>query len=129
MAAYQYKISSVNQAGLTLLGSLTVPVAVPNDEFTLYQEADELGSGLVRGLGFAEIIWHWGFLPGIQYTQLRTVMANPTGSIWLRSYDINNAWHDYSGVYVWPPKVTFSAGRVLDFDLLFRFLTQLTDLP
>jgi hypothetical protein len=126
--SFQFKISTVSQADLKLLSYYGLPW--PKDDPTQFSEEDMLGTGGVRGMGLFSCIWNYGFLPPALYTIYTTtpLLTSISGSIWIRTFDQNNQWADFTGKY-YLPKRNFSTRRPLDLSIQFRALIRLADLP
>lgn len=128
--SYEYGLGST-QVGIALLNVLAIPI--PEDEYIASGEIDRLGSGLDRDMGFAIVNWHWGFLRrtsyDVAYTNLRTILSERSGYIYIRSLDENSLyWHDYYTIYHFPTPVRFQSQRAIDLTVSFTILQELEDI-
>jgi len=121
MPIYSYQIGTT-YGGLTNLESLTTPVAPPKSSFIPYSQSLALGSGSVRGGGWATAIWSWGFLTQAQRNQLRTFCTGKSASVYIntRKNDTSDAYQVYTAVMVWPDEEIKDHGFRTDFQIVFQ---------
>lgn len=119
--AEEFKIG-VDVAGLATLDSLGI--RIPMDEFVQYAEQRDLSGGNVIGLGLPQCTWHWGVISQAEYEVLRAYCPSPaqSASIAIRTRNEENDWANYLGIMKLPLRKNFTAGRLLDFSILFTGL-------
>jgi len=118
---YSYEIGAT-YAARTNLEALTTPVPAPHSSFTPYSASIPLGSGAIRGGGWARVVWRWGFLTRAQRDQLRTFCTakSATVNIRTRKNDSTDAYTYYTAIMVWPEAEDRDHGYRIDFEIEFR---------
>jgi hypothetical protein len=130
MAQYNYQIGLTSTATINV-ESLTTPVPPPKSIFKLYSQPVDLGNGQVRGAGWSEAEWRWGFLTREQRDQLRTYVgtaASTTIYIRTKTMDSSDSYKYFGGIIIWPiiEEERESKGDRIDFTLRFRKLVEYT---
>jgi hypothetical protein len=126
MSAYEYKIGT-SQATLALLSTLGVPA--PRHGFVPTSVETSLGDGSVRGNGWPEDEWFWGFLTGSQRATLRTYVPSMGAQIYIRDLkDDGLTYKDFLVQAVWMRQEDRQNGRRMGFTLRFRAMVELEDL-
>ena len=127
MPLYSYQIGTT-YGGLTNVESLATPLNAPKSTFTEYSQNIALGSGAVRGGGWAVATWNWGFLTQAQRNQLRTFCTGKSASIFIqtRKNDTSDAYQVYTAVMVWPDEEDKDHGIRLNFQVVFRNCVEYT---
>ena len=115
---YEYEIGST-YGGMANLGELSTPVPAPARTFKPYSVRKPLGDGTVRGLGFAQATWRWGYLTQDQRDQLRTFCSGASAGVYIKTRKNDGTYQVYSAVMVWPDEEEFKNGKVLDFSIQF----------
>jgi hypothetical protein len=121
----------VNYEGVNLINleELATKMHAPKSAFTEYSQRLALGSGGVRGAGWATGQWRWGFLSQAQRDQLRTFCTGMSNEVYIRTRknDTSDAYEYYSGVVMWPVgEEEKHAGRRLDFVFAFQSLVEVS---
>jgi len=96
--------------------------AAPRSFFTEFSKMIPLGNGRVRGLGWSQVLWKWGFLSQLLRNALRTYCTTASNAVYIRSRedDTSRAYQYYSCTMIWPTgKEDNQVGRVLNFTLAF----------
>lgn len=94
----------------------------PRSFFTEFSKMVPLGNGRVRGLGWSQVLWKFGFVSQALRNALRTYCTGASNAVYIRSRedDTSRAYQFYSCSLVWPiGRENNQAGRVLDFVLTF----------
>lgn len=127
--SFEYKIATAaaGVSGLTLLSALGV--TFPASDPSPYSVELPLGSGGVRGLGWATVRWHWGVYTVEEWDALRAYCPEKSADVVIRTLDVddNQAWTNYSAVMVWPTgRPWFVHGRkAQDLTILFQALVEI----
>lgn len=124
MTQYSYRIGTT-LGGLTNVESLTVPLPPPRSTYTPYSEQIDLGDGTIRGAGWAQASWNWGFLTQAQRDQLRTFCPGASASVYIstRTTDSADVYDDFTAVMIWPQAEERDSKQVRpDFTVQFRKL-------
>ena len=117
----QFKIGAT--AGtVALLSSLGV--LDPAREFSLYSDEVTLPDGSIKGLGWTQASWHWGFITKAQYDILKTYCPGKSASIAIQTLDETQAWDVFTGKIIWPSRISVSNSKVIDFTLVFNALVE-----
>lgn len=119
----------VDYEGVNLINleELATKIHAPKSAFSEYSQPIALGSGGIRGAGWATGQWRWGFLSQAQRDQLRTFCTGMSEEVYVRTRknDTSDAYEYYSGVLAWPVgEEEKHAGRRLDFVLAFQTLVE-----
>ena len=91
---------SINSTYLTALG-----VPEPFWEYRPYSVERITGSGLVRGSGWAEAIWHWDFITRAAYLALKTYCPDASASVTISTKVSTSLYTSFSAILVWPMNV------------------------
>ena len=113
--------------GLTNIESLLTTTnpgdqAAPRSFFVEFSKMLPLGNARVRGLGWSQVLWKWGFVSQLLRNALRTYSTTASNAVYIRSRedDTSRAYQYYSCTLIWPTgKENSQVGRVLDFTLAF----------
>lgn len=101
-------------------------LAAPKGVFLPYSQPLDLGSGGVRGAGWAQAEWRWGFLTQAQRDDLRDVVAGASAPVVI--YTTTNEDADdyayFAAQAIWPAAEDRDAGRRKNFTLRFRALVE-----
>lgn len=125
MAASDYKIGTT-LLGITSLNLLTNPIVDPKHVFHSYRAYEDLGNGLVRGIGSPTLEWRYGYVTRVQRDQFRTFCTGASSVVFIRTRTNDNTdeFKIYQAVMIWPLDEDKRAGRRLDFTLRFRNLIE-----
>lgn len=101
-------------------------LAAPKGVFLPYSQPLDLGSGGVRGAGWATAEWRWGFLTQAQRDDLRDVVAGASAPVAIYTTTNENAdeYAFFVGQALWPAAENKDAGRRISFTLRFRALVE-----
>jgi hypothetical protein len=69
--------------GLTALSSLATPVRLPKYSYMEYSKPLPLGSGLVRGGGWATAEWHWDVISAAERDMLKTFCTGASAFVYI----------------------------------------------
>lgn len=116
----EYEIGSTLETMVTL-NSLGIPA--PRCDYIPFAASVDLGDGNTFALGKPQTLWHWGFLQAAQRTALRAYCSGSSAEVYIRSRADDNAFYEYTAILVWPANEERAGGRVLDFSLIFKFMT------
>jgi hypothetical protein len=124
--AYEYAIATLDEGigGLRTLFELGIPY--PADEPLPYSVEIPLGDGGIAGQGWPVVRWHWNIIRVVHWNILRTYCPNKSSNVFIRTYDVNEnqQWANYKAKMIFPTSRPFSAGRVVDFTVLFQALEE-----
>lgn len=127
--SYEYSIATAADGvdELELLSSLGV--AWPASDPVPYSVELPLGDGGVRGLGWPETRWHWGFVTAAQWNALRAFCPGKSADVVIRTYDVDDkqTWSNYAAKMIWPTGGVFTTGRMIDFTILFQALVLIPE--
>jgi hypothetical protein len=125
MAQYLYSIGTSTGAMVnveTLAGGTFPP---PKSTFRPYSMPLDLGDGSVRGGGWAEAEWRWGFLTRAQRDAIRAYCTQASAAVYIytRTNDNTDAYATYQAAMIWPQaEEKESKGDRPDFVLTYRRL-------
>jgi hypothetical protein len=127
MPVYDFEIG-LTEVGMVNLEELDVPVFAPRSTYKQYQVEIDLGDLTVRGFGRPSATWRWGFLTLDQRDQLREFCDGKSARVYIQTKrrDDTEEYVVFYAVMVWPEEEEVTAGRVLDFELRFRDLVEVT---
>lgn len=125
MPIYSYEIGA-SYVGMTNLESLTTPLPAPKSTFRPYSQYIRLGDGTVRGSGWAEATWRWGFLTRAQRNQLRTFCTGASANVYIktRKNDSSDAYQVYMAIMIWPEEEEKSLGKRIGLEIRFTNLVE-----
>ena len=127
MAVYDFEIGAT-EIGMVNLEELTVPVFAPRSTYKQYQVQIDLGDLTVRGFGRPSATWRWGFLTLAQRDQLREFCAGKSARVYIQTKkrDDTQEYAVFCAVMIWPEEEEVTAGRVLDIEVRFRDMLEVT---
>ena len=131
MPSYNYEIGTADDNLVNVEALLTTfpGMPAPKSSYSEFSEKLELGDGSVKGVGWSEAEWRWGFLTQAQRDILRPYCTVASSTVYIRTRRNDNS-DEYvykTGVVIWPEgEEDKDAGRRLDFVLRFRKLTTFT---
>ncbi len=128
MSLYQYEIGLTSGA-MTNVENLVTGFPAPKSVFRPYSSYVTLGDGTVKGVGFPEAEWKWGFLKwnvfGTTYRDaLSSIITIPSSFVYIktRKNDSSDSYVTYYAIAVWPKEENRESERRIDFTILFKFL-------
>ena len=68
------------------------------------EDSIKLADGTLRGKGFPQASWHYGYLTPAQYNALRAFVASTSAEIFIATLNNSRAFVRYSGVMVMPDR-------------------------
>lgn len=116
-----YKIGT-SVVGLTAVESLTTPVYPPKSSYQPYQEAIDLGSRKVRGVGLPSTTWRWNIITAAQRAQLRTFCTGASAEVYIATRGDGDSFANFKAVMVWPQTEERDFLRRTGFEIIFRAL-------
>lgn len=101
-------------------------VAAPKSSYQPYSTQLDLGDGSVRGAGWPEAEWRWGYLTQAQRDALRDYVsgAGAAVAIYTETNEDSDAFAFFLAQAIWPPQETKDATRRIPFVLRFRALVE-----
>jgi hypothetical protein len=116
--------------GMVNIESLTtVPNMAVRSKFLPYQEAAQMGSGVVVARGSPAAIWEWGEIYTAQFNSLRTLCPGGSAAMYIRTLkDDYSTYAYYTGIMIWPPLDSYerNAKGYQPFSLTFTHLVSYT---
>ena len=108
--------------GMVTLASLNIPD--PESQFIEYAASTRLGDGRVRGMGYPQTTWHYGFLKNTWYDILRAYCTGASANIFIATMDNNQDWVRYTAVIAIPDRFIVRATRYIDVTLNFTQMVE-----
>jgi hypothetical protein len=127
-----YKIGATLET-MTDLAALTTQVMYPKTSFTPYSQALPLGSGAVRGGGWATAEWRYNtsgddYLPRDQRDQLRTYCTGASAEVYIETpvNDSADQFKTFRAIMIWPQEEVKDFGVRREFVIRFQRLIEVT---
>ena len=120
MTTYTTFMIGTTLGGMTALGSLATPVPDPKSTYMPWSKPVNLGNGLVQGLGWKTITWHWQIMKPAEVEQLRTFCSGVASAevFIVTRQNVADAFKAYKAVMVWPTEDRDFLRRM---DITFNF--------
>lgn len=116
------------------LGSIATLVSLgaiePEAQFIDYPDSIKLADGTLRGRGFPQASWHYGYLTPAQYDALRAFVTLASSEIFIATLNNNREFARYSGVMVIPDRFVIrntnseTRGSYVDVTIEFNRLVE-----
>ncbi len=123
MPRYGFEIGTTSTT--TNLENLATPVEPPDFTYTEHPKQVPLMNGMVRGMGFPQASWIWGFITAAERAMLRTFCPGKSASVFIVTPDNSRTYKKYQAVMVWPAGEDPTVDILPDFTIEFRHLVEI----
>lgn len=107
---------------LELLSAHNIKEPLP--EFINEAETVTTAQKTIESVGSMSANWHWGFMKKADRDFLRTYCPGKSNYVYFSIQDNELDWGIYYGLMVWPANERPQNNRVLDFTVLFTYMTK-----
>lgn len=119
---YDFEIGSTSDT--VNLESLATPVEPPDFTYTEWALEVKLANGQVRGMGFPQASWIWGYITSAERTMLRSFCSGKSAMVYIKTPDNSRTYKKFQAVMVWPAGEDPTADILPDFTIEFRHLVE-----
>lgn len=116
-----------NLTNIEELGSLGLQA--PYYAYKPFQEGVEAVDGNIKGLGLPSLLWRWSSITLTQRDYLRAnLCTGESAAIAIASLtpESSGAYTTFTGILVWPEEEIVENESVVDFQLLFKNLVEVS---
>lgn len=106
--------------GIATLDSLTIPL--PEAQFVNYSSSSVIGDGRIRGNGYPQAIWHYGYLKEAKYDLLIAFCSTASAFVYFSTLTNGNSYARYYGIMIPPDRYVIRSGRYVDVTFTFTGL-------